>query len=269
MHLPFEHQNLLPIATTLWWCSRVYAPSFFLQQHFVSQQSQFLLPSAGALQFDFLSDLDLEKFNSLLMHLNKQIVRNCQPNQIRPRVKLQCRRIAVSSRSNRLSSRRIVSRSSRLRKLVDGRRLGTCCSRNPPKRSRKKSFGKKIFEKQKASCISTFSKNHENEKNILHSVRIMSALAPTMQNFVVNSPAPKLSAASDTSKTPAKTISSGSERERERERESASAAVIATLQSKIRKVALSWRSENMGVGSPARGVEGSGIDPRPVWRQER
>jgi len=123
---------------------------------------------------------------------------------------------------------------------------------------------KKIFEKQKASCISTFSKNHENEKNILHSVRIMSALAPTMQNFVVNSPAPKLSAASDTSKTPAKTISSGSERERERERESASAAVIATLQSKIRKVALSWRSENMGVGSPARGVEGSGIDPRPV-----
>jgi hypothetical protein len=25
----------------------------------------------------------------------------------------------------------------------------------------------------------------------------------------------------------------------------------------------------MGVGSPARGVEGSGIDPRPVWRQER
>jgi len=78
---------------------------------------------------------------------------------------------------------------------------------------------KKIFEKQKASCISTFSKNHENEKNILHSVRIMSALAPTMQNFVVNSPAPKLSAASDTSKTPAKTISSGSERERERERE--------------------------------------------------
>jgi hypothetical protein len=25
----------------------------------------------------------------------------------------------------------------------------------------------------------------------------------------------------------------------------------------------------MGVGSSARGVEGSGIDPRPVWRQER
>ncbi len=271
MHLPFEHQNLLPIVTTLWWCSRVYAPSFFLQQHFVSQQSQLLLPSAAALQFDFLSDLHLEKFNSLLMHLNKQIVRNCQPNQIRPQIKLQCRRTAVSSTSNRLSSRRIVSRSSRLQKLVDGRRLGTCCSRNPQKRSRKKSFGKKIFEKQKASVISTFSKNHKDEKNIRHSVRIMSALSPTMQNFVVNSPAPKLSAASDTSKTPAKTGSSGSqrERERERERERASAAVIATLQSRIRKVGLSWRSENMGVGSSARGVEGSGIDPRPVWRQER
>jgi hypothetical protein len=45
--------------------------------------------------------------------------------------------------------------------------------------------------------------------------------------------------------------------------------VIAILQSRTRKVALSWRSENMGVGSSARGVEGSGIDPRPVWRQER
>jgi hypothetical protein len=153
------------------------------------------------------------------MHLNKQIVRNCQPNQIRPQIKLQCRRTAVSSTSNRLSSRRIVSRSSRLQKLVDGRRLGTCCSRNPQKRSRKKSFGKKIFEKQKASVISTFSKNHKDEKNIRHSVRIMSALSPTMQNFFVNSPAPKLSAASDTSKTPAKTGSSGSQRERERERE--------------------------------------------------
>jgi hypothetical protein len=78
-----------------------------------------------------------------------------------------------------------------------------------------KKIEEKIFQKEKASCISTFSKNHKNEKNILHSVRIMSALSPTMQNFVVNSPAPKLSAASDTSKTPAKTVSSGSQRETE------------------------------------------------------
>lgn len=190
------------------------------------------------------------------MHLNKQIVRNCQPNQIRPQIKLQCRRIAVSSRSNRLSSRRIVSRS-RLQKLGDGRRLGTCCSRNPQKRSRKKSFGKKVFEKQKASCISTFSKNHKNEKNILHSVRPLSHHAKFCCEFTSSQAFCRVGHKQNPSQNRIFRIS-------ERERERASAAVIAILQSRLRKVALSWRSENMGVGSSARGVEGSGIDPRTV-----
>jgi hypothetical protein len=149
-----------------------------------------------------------------------------------------------------------------LQKLVDGRRLGTCCSRNPQKRSRKKSFGKKIFEKQKASVISTFSKNHKNEKNILHSVRIMSALSHHAK-FCCEFTSSQAFCCIGHKQNPSQNrIFRISERERERER--ASAAVIATLQSRIRKVGLSWRSENMGVGSSARGVEGSGIDPRPV-----